>query len=316
LQGNFDQAEATLKEAVAVAQAAGYKRGIILASSDLAGVYWQHGNYHQSLTYLQQSQTLSQEIGDEEMSEVSIGNAGLLYHHLGQKDEAISCLLQALAIAIAMNDWATIANQLGNLGNVLSQAGQPDLALALTNRAIELNRSLNMPYYLSEYLQQKARLLAEVNQFAQAIPLNEEALRIARQIQHLEIQFEAELLAVRLRLGLAEIDVDTAVDILKRLATTWSGDPEQAAISYEIAQLAPSEVVQQQAAHLYQTLYKTTPKAIYKQRYQLLTGDTLPDAPPLPPPPQFVEPERLVMDDLLDRVGISLKPGQKEPEPA
>jgi predicted ATPase/class 3 adenylate cyclase len=304
LQSNFDQAETTLKEAIVVAQDAGHKRGIVLASNDLAGVYWLLGNYHQSLAYLQQSQTISQEIGDEEMSEVSIANAGLLYHHLGKKDEAVFCLLQALAIAIAMNDWATIANQLGNLGNVLAQTGQPDLALALTDRAIELNRSLNMPYYLSEFLQQKARLLAKANQFAQAVSLNEEALGIARHIQHLEIQFEAELLAVRLRLRLQEIDVETAVAALARLATTWQEDAEQAAISYEIAQLMPSEEAQQKAARLYQKLYKTTPKAIYRHRYQILTGDTLPDSPPLPPPPQFVEAERLQMGDLLKRVGI------------
>jgi hypothetical protein len=165
-----------------------------------------------------------------------------------------------------------------------------------------------MPYYLSEFLQQKARLLAKANQFAQAVSLNEEALRLARHIQHLEIQFEAELLALRLRLRLQEIDVETAVGTLKQLAMTWQGDAEQAAISYEIAQLVPTAEAQQKVARLYQNLYKTTPKAIYQQRYQNLTGDSLPDSPSLPPPPQFVEPERLQINDLLKRVGIPSNP--------
>ena len=110
-------------------------------------------------------------------------------------------------------------------------------------------------------------------------------LAVAQQIQQVEIQFEAELLAVRLRLDVGEIDMETAVATLQHLATIWQADAEQAAIYYEIFQLLPTENTRQKAAHLYQALYETTPKAIYKQRYHLLTGNTLPDAPPLPPPP-------------------------------
>lgn len=306
MKGNLVQAEATLKEAVSMAQDADYKRGIIMASNDLAGVYWQLGNFHQSLAYLQQSQTISQEIGDEEGREITIGNAGLLYHHLGQEEEALSCLLQALAIAIMINDWANIANLLGNLGLVLHQTGQSDLALTVTDRAIELNRSLNTPYFLSEFLQHKATMLAEAKNFSQAMLFNEEALQIAQRIEHSEIQFEAELLAVHLRLWLGEIDMKTAVNAFRQLAAIWLEKAEQAAIYYEIAKLTSSEDARQRAAFLYQKLYKTTPKAIYQQRYETLTGVRLPDFTPLPPPPQFIEQESLKIDDLLKRVSKRL----------
>lgn len=305
LRGDFNQAETTLKQAVAVAKDSVYKRGIILASNDLAGVYFQLGDYHQSLAYLQQSQTISQEIGDQEGNGLSIGNAGILYHDLGQEDEAIFCFQQALAIAISINDWATIAVQLGNLGQVLAQIGRPDLAIAFTDRAIELNRSLNVSHVLSEYLQQKARLLVAEKQYIQAGPFNEEALTIARRLKLSEVHFEAELLTVHIQLGLQAIDVDTAVDRLHQLAAIWQEEPEQAAIHFEIAQLTQPLEARQKAAHLYQKLYHASPKAIYKHRYQILTGRTLPAAQPLPPPPEIVEQELLKIEDLLKQVELA-----------
>ena len=305
-QGKFEQAEKDLKKAINIAQEADYKRGIILASNDLAGVYMMYGDYHKAQSYLNDSQTISQEIGDIEGIEVSIANSGLIYHQIGQADEAKACILQAISLAITINDWATISNQLGNLGSILDWDTHPQLANQLTEQAIKLNRSLNLPYYLCEFLQQIARIQVTVSNLSSAKPANDEALKIAKDIQMLDIQFEAELLDIKIKFGLEEIDVETAVSHFHQLAITWTENAEQAAINYEIAKLMPESDAKEKSARLYKQLYENSPKALYRQRYQELTALELPKPEPLPPPPQLVDPDRLDLEELLKRVGVKI----------
>lgn len=305
-QGHLEKAEDNLLKAIGVAQEADYKRGIILASNDLAGVYMMFGKFHQSMSFLQRSMAMSEEIGDKEGSEISIGNSGVLYHLFGQEKEALFCLHQAIMIATTVNDWATITAHVGNLGSVLNQIGQSKIALELTERAIELSRNLNMPHLLCEFLQQKANIYFNNNNFLQADSTNTEALTVAKDIQNAEIQFGAELLTLKIKYKVQNLDIETAISHLHHLATTWTEDAEQAAINYEIAKLMPESDAKEKSANLYKQLYENSPKATYRQRYQELTGSKLPKPEPLPPPPQLVDPERLDLEDLLRRVGVTI----------
>ena len=82
-------------------------------------------------------------------------------------------------------------------------------------------------------------------------------------------------------------------------------DAEQAAIRYEAWRLdREQESHRRQAADLYKALFAQTPSAEYRQRYEELTGERLPDPPPLPPLPEAVTRRPADLGALLAQVDL------------
>jgi hypothetical protein len=56
------------------------------------------------------------------------------------------------------------------------------------------------------------------------------------------------------------------------------------------------------SAELYKSLIARSPKLIYRQHYEDLTGEAVPLPPPLPPPPELILSQPRDLETLLDRV--------------
>ena len=139
------------------------------------------------------------------------------------------------------------------------------------------------------HVQTRAELLARQGALAPALAANAEALALAEPAGIHEIVFKAQLLAIRLGDALGQMPRPAAVAALQALLAPCDSPPEQGAIYYELAQLAPAApAARQTAADLYQQLYSQTFQAEYRERYEALTGARLPDPPPLPPLPALV----------------------------
>jgi tetratricopeptide (TPR) repeat protein len=189
-----------------------------------------------------------------------------------------------------------------NIAMTYAARGSYQEAELLFARTIALGRALNIPYFLCEGLYHTADLYARQRRYAEAQPIDQEALEIAGQVGRKEIQFQAQILAIRLRAALRQADPRAAIGELEALRPEWPGDAEQAAIDYTIWLLdAGGETSRRAAADRYRALYARTPNIEYRWRYTQLAGAPLPDPPALPPLPEVATRGAASLDELLSR---------------
>jgi tetratricopeptide (TPR) repeat protein len=304
-QGDFDRALAYLQQARDTAVASGYRRGAVLTGSDMAGVYWEQGDHANALACLRQALEAALEIGYVQAFGFIIGNAGVLYDQRGYQREALQCYGQGLAIAADLGDWPSTLNILSNIAIGFIALHRYRDAEQLYARAIVLGRQFTIPFSLCEVLYLQAGLYVDQGRHTEALPLNREALDIATQIERKDIQFQAQVLAIRLQVAMGEIDVAAAVGALTALLDTWTDESEQATLHYEIWRLDAARAEDRQAAaDLYRELHSRTPLAEYRRRYAGLTGATLPEPPPLPPLPEHLLGQPIDLVALFERVGV------------
>src|SRR5262249_6924737 len=156
-----------------------------------------------------------------------------------------------------------------NLARVYLEQDDYEQAELLLGQAIALGKALDTPYELCDYLYTSAELAFRQRHYPAAQAFNDEAARSADQVDHQEIRFETQLLALRLRLALRQLEGPIALQVAcEQLLAHWTEPKEQAAIYYLFWQACGEDGGQ--AAALYRELYASTPNIIYRQRYHEL----------------------------------------------
>lgn len=306
-QGEYDRALASLQQSRDVAVAHNHKRGVVVAYNDLAGVYWQRGDYPKSMARLLQALEVASEIGYQQMVGLTLGNAGSIYKQLNETDRALTCYAQALRIAVELGDGPGVLICISNVASLFAAQGRDAEAGAVFARAIDLARSLNIPDVLCANLHELARLRRRAHRLEEAVALNQEALEVAQQIESKEVQFQAQVLAIRLRADGREIDAQAAIAELESLLEAWPGEVERALVYYEIWRLDAARADAQKAsAELYQSLYAATSDAEYRRRHDELTGEQLSEPPLLPSLPEELLRTPATLETMLERVGVAL----------
>ena len=301
--GDRVQALTYLQEALDTATKIGYQRGVSHAGNDMAGVYWQQGDFSRSLLHLQQALAVSTEIGDLHTTGIMIGNAGEIYRLHGNYDQALFCYEQGLYIISELGDRTITLNNVSNIAAVYTIQKRYDEAEHLLEQVIALRRTADNPYFLCEDLYRQANLYYKQHDYTKAQPHNQEALRVATEVGNTEIQFSALLLALRFKVALGQIDEPGAINTLETLLDSWSEDNQQAAIYYDLWRLGyQRETSYQLASELYHQLYNRMPNIEYRQRYQKMTGETLPDPPPLRPLPEVVPSDSINLQALFEKM--------------
>jgi len=299
-QGDYSQALACYEQCHQAAAGLSDRVGVSIAVGNMGNVYLDQGNYPRALDCHAQNLQIALEIGYRQGVSISVGNMGDVYLNYGDYSQARTCLVYNLHIALEIGDILGIGFTTWNMAKVCLTQRSYEEAGRLLIQAIALGRALDTPYELCDYLYTHADLCACQEQFAAAQPLNDEALRIATEVDHKDVQFKAQVLAVRLRAALGQVGPPAAIGELESLLEAWPADPRQAAVQYEIWRLDPEQESRRQAAAgLYRALYAQTPNIKYKQRYEELTGEQLPDPLPLPPLPEIVTREPADLEALL-----------------
>jgi len=302
-QGDHARALEHFQQRLETARALDDRRGVSEALGNMGLVHWQQGDYRQALDCYEKWVQIAVEIGDRRLVGVAIGNMGILYWQQGDYQRALVCYTQLLQIATELGDPLSIAVAVGNMADAYSAQGRYDEAEALYPRAIALCRALNIPYYLCEYLYTNAQMYARQERYKEAQPLVEEALTVAEQLGDQETRFKAHLLSIRLQVALGQMDRAAALAQLEEMCDVYTREEERAALHFELWRLDEErEADGRAAAELYRNLYARTPNVAYRQRYETLTGQPLPDPPPLPELPDIVTRTPVDLEALLAQV--------------
>ncbi len=317
IRGDYQRALWCYRLAQEVAKELADRQGESIILGNVGNVYLEEGDYSQALNYYAKSLQLSLEIGDRQGISISVGNMGKIYWYTGDFASSLACNAFNLQIAIELGDRLNAAIAASTTAMVYMEQGQFDKAAQLLERAVALGRVLDAPYELADFLFNKANLMNAQGRPRQALSALDEAIRLAAEVGNGATQFEAEVTRIRTRARTQAIDTNTAILELETLLETWKDhrrdEEEEAAISYEIWKLDPSRTnCREKAVQLYQHLYEHTPSNEYRSRYQELTGEPLPDPPPLPPLPDIVAQKPIHLSNLLAQLDALIQEAEKE----
>jgi DNA-binding SARP family transcriptional activator/Tfp pilus assembly protein PilF len=288
-QGDYPRALGYFEQQLQIANEIGDRLAVGYALRNIGVVHLEQGDYPHALAYATQQLQISSELGDRRGMSYGMRNLGVVYYEQGDSERALTCYAQSLQIAVEASNRRTISRALGNIAIVYTGQRRYDEAGHLYQQVRALVPASALPYSLCKYLYYNAGLYVRQERYAEAQSLNDDALRIAGEIGRRDIQFKAQLLSIRLRVALGITNLPTAVAELETLLGQWSEGREQAAIQYELWRLDErQESARRTATELYRRLYAQTPSAEYRHRYQELSGERLPDPPPLPELPDIV----------------------------
>jgi class 3 adenylate cyclase/tetratricopeptide (TPR) repeat protein len=290
-----------------IATDAGYTKGVIDASNNIAGIYSELGNGERAMTYLQQALEIALRIGYQHTAARLVGNAGLLYRNHGDYSHASACLERSLEMTLELGDKRSVCNQLGELGILRTAEGDYEQANALLQRAISLGRFLANAYYTSTFLYHQAELRRRQEQFSESLALAREALSISSELNHVELRLRSDVLVVILEVALQLIDKADATSRLHALIPLVENKNDEAMIQYELWQLDGSVATRNEAARILRSLYDQTSWATYRRLYEELTSEVLPDPSRLPVLPEAVTQPRIELEALLRQVDDMLK---------
>jgi tetratricopeptide (TPR) repeat protein len=261
------------------------------------------GRYAQAQAFLLERLQIDLTLDDRLGLAKTIGNLGVVYAACGEYDHALACCHCLLRITLELGDRQNAWVAAGNMIGIYAAQHQYALAERLSRQAIALGRVLNVPLYLCEFLHDSAALLAGRARYAEAQSLNDEAVTMAARYDRPDVEFNARLLELRLRLCLGQTTAQQAAAALETLLATCDDDEQQAMLIYERWRIDRCRAsLREQAAALFTRLYAVCPRIIYRQRYAELTGATLPEAPCLPAPPELVLDGSCDLDSLLARL--------------
>ncbi|MCC7447738.1 MAG: tetratricopeptide repeat protein [Anaerolineae bacterium] len=308
--GDHHIALESLQRWLEIATEVGDKPGIRRAAASMALIYYAAGDYPRCVEYNQYALQVATEIGDRLFVGKIYWGLGDPYFAQGDWQSAQALYERALDIVVEVGDRRETAIVLGKLAQVGVEQGRYRDAEQLLMQAVALCRTLNIPYWLYEYLHITADLLARCERHAEAYRLNTEALNLIEQVGgRKEIQLRALLLDVYLRVLLGHLDSAAGVRELSGMLYEWTIDRERAAIHFLMWLLDMAQDNHRKfAADLYRALYAKTPAFEYRQRHELLTGDSLPPAPELPALPGNVAHGQINLAELLAQVEMFVSP--------
>jgi len=304
-QGDLPRALACYEQQLQIADAIGERREYLYAVGNEGLIYQFQGDYAQALDRLSRALDSAEEIGDQHTVAVAAINMGEIYRLQGEYEQAAACYAYGMDTALELDDRMAIMVAMGNIALTYTGQGRYTDADPLFVKAVGLAQTLNIPYFQCEYLYGRADCYARQRRYTDAQPINDEALRIATQIDRQDIRFQAELLAVALRVATKQIDTQAAVAALQAIEAP--GEPEKAAVTYEVWRLNHDDDQRREATNRYRELYARTPNVEYRQHLEQLinndaSADAIPPAPTLPPLPDVMTGNKVDLAALLAQV--------------
>ncbi len=280
-----------LQQALDHGRATGDQRLVVHALNDLAVVHAEAGDFGKAVRALADAGEVAGRIGYRRAVGYLVGNEAELRLRQGDDEGAVVCGRRALRAATELGDAVTAALQLHTIAVAQAARGRAADAGALLRRAIELERTHNEVAYLCDSLHAYAEVCATDGRLHEAEAANREALQLAGAARNDAVRFRCELLAARLAALTGDAGAARSVDGLRALLLVWTGDAEQAAITYELWRLDPTDAdARNRAAELYAALHRTAPNAELRRRCEELTGERLEAVSVLPPlPPDEVD---------------------------
>jgi tetratricopeptide (TPR) repeat protein len=317
-QGDWDRSVDCCQRSIAIAEPLGYHPVITRAAITLGNVYSSQYATAEAVRWYLHAGLLARQIDDRQVLSWAIANTANKLQDRGDYLRALAGYEQAARIALEIGDRWTACLNVSNLGDVARRQNKFEQAELLYRKAAGYGRRLGIPSYLSGTLVDLARLLLEHGRAEEAASIYAEAVELigsvaGKYLAGEDTRFSAQVLGIRLRhaptvetqdlASLPSAAPANAAAELQALLHQASTPAHQAALWYELWRIAPdNELARTAAANLSRSLFAETGLHDYRQRFQELTGETLPDPPPLPDVSELIPLEPTDLDSLPARL--------------
>lgn len=287
-QGDWEQSAACCRQAITIAETLEYKPIIARASITLGNVRLAQLAAGEAVRAYLRAGVLAREIDDRQLLSWAVSNVALILAKRGDYGRAIVGYESSLRNAWEIGDRRTACLVVAGLGAVNERLGRIEQAEMLYRKAVDFGVWLGVPGYLAGMLTSLAKLLLEQGRAAEAQPFYGKALAMVERVAGERLagedtRFDVRVLGIRLRQALGELTGDEARAEFRALAAEMAAPPRQAALQYELWRLTrDDDTARGAAAAFYRQEYAETGTEDFRARYRELTGETLPDPPPLP----------------------------------
>jgi DNA-binding SARP family transcriptional activator/tetratricopeptide (TPR) repeat protein len=325
-QGRLEEAETSCLHSYETARQIDHRWSMGRAALTLGNIYGSRRDSNQALTwYGEVTLPLTRQVNDRQCMSWALGNIAIIYAGRGDFDLALPYALCSLQTAIQIGDLWAASVALANIADWYAEQANWDHAFRFVEKAIALVRAMRADYlygYLGNLVSYHERRQA----YREAQMVNDEVLSALqeRDIPNIggeDVLFQARMADIRLRAVLGRMSVFQATEELNQMLVEYQDADKEATIHYELWRLDRSRTGDRdKAAHLYRTLYETQGHYDPRKRYHELTGEDLPDPPPLPeladdPPVDSVDVEHLLaeVDQVIDKMVKSKEFAQDQP---
>ena len=186
--GDWDQAAALHRTALAAARRAGDRPGQALALRQLGILAWQSGDLPAAAASLTQAAALYDEAGDRPGQAYALDHLGMVQQLTGDYPAALASRQQALAIARGSGDPLAEAMALNHLADAQHMTGDYPAAAASATKALTLMRSLSHRSGEADALSQLGVVQRDTGDYPAAAASLTQALALHRELGHRAFQ--------------------------------------------------------------------------------------------------------------------------------
>ena len=249
-------------------------------------------NLHQLETY--------RNIGDISGAGSAVTAVGSLYMLVGDYETAVECCAQGVDTNLRLENMLDASIALIYLAECFAHQERYTEAKRVAKLAIAIVRHLNRLYHLAGYLMIYTEMLFDQSKFNEASDLNAEVIQVAGEISSRHLQFEAELMQIRLGYAHGQVDGAEIIKTLREWVIEWTEPEYQASLLHAIWEVGGDPMEEREAAaELYRTLYQKSPQMEYRRRFQQLTGQDLSELTHLPQLPDIIKAQKISLGELL-----------------
>lgn len=170
------------RQALAIANEIGDKRGEESALGNVGNSYYFLGEVHKAIEHYEQALVIARDIEDRRNEGVWLGNLGGAYAGMGEIRKAVEYHDQALAIARDIGDKMAESANLGNLGLDYIGMGEMRKAIEYHEQALTISREIGDRRGEGKLLGNLGVAYAYLGNTSKAIDCYEQQLKIAQEI--------------------------------------------------------------------------------------------------------------------------------------
>ena len=262
-RADYRQAQEYYRQVLGIAEELGAELDLAVAKLNLGLSCSYLNDFDNALRYYRESLEVYQKFGSKFYIAYTHNNMGELLFWMGNYEEAITSFKEQRNIAAELGSSRHIAMANNMLGNVSKRLKHYDQAQEYYDRALKIATEFSLKNLMCEFLFEKAELLFEIGKIAEATPLNDEAIQISEAVGRKDFLFKARLLKERIT---AHIDAAAAAAALEKMLGECQTNDQTATIYYYLAEFTKGSKHRAKALELYEALFKTAPRAEYRDR--------------------------------------------------
>lgn len=170
------------KEALELANAINWKKGVIISCGALAANYSSRSDDVNALYYLFKQLNLAEELNESKNIASILSNIGVIYQNEQNHKKALEYYLKGLKILEPTGDKLRLAISNGNIGTVYFYRKEYTRALEYNKRALKLSTEIDDKIGIATYIQVIADVYDAEKKYPTAIEFELKALRLSEEL--------------------------------------------------------------------------------------------------------------------------------------